>query len=70
MSDSGTNARCSLGLKLLHILCTVAGQSEGNSEVLPYCVCIVNKLSYNTTKERHQFVAVLQSCSESCCVTE
>jgi len=27
MSDNGTNERCSLGLKLLHILCTIAGRN-------------------------------------------
>jgi len=31
MSDSGTNESCPLGLKLLHILCAVAGQNTDSS---------------------------------------
>jgi len=31
MSDNGTNERCPLGLKLLHILCTIAGQNKDSN---------------------------------------
>jgi len=57
MSDSGTNERYPLGLKLLHILCTTAGQNTDSNWVLPYCVCNINCQIMPQKKD----ISVLQS---------